>query len=62
MDKGSSIVHSLPTHIDNLNQVEESVNISKFTMYHVFHDLITDLSHEPPELRETLLSDEYDTK
>ena len=51
---------SVPKHIDNLNQVEESVNISKFTMYHDFDVLIRDLSHEPPELRETLLSDDYD--
>ena len=53
---------SVPEHIGNLNQAEESVNISKFTMYHDFADLITDLSHESPELRETLLSDVYDIK
>ena len=53
---------SVPKHIDDLNQVEESVNISKFTMYHDFDVLIRDLSYEPPELRETLLSDEYDIK
>ena len=31
-------------------------------MYHDFDDLITDLSYDPPELRETLLSDVYDIK
>ena len=50
---------SIPKHIDNLNQTEESVNITEFTMYHDFDDLIRDLSHEPPELRESILSDEY---
>ena len=50
---------SVPKHIDNLNQTEESVNITEFTMYHDFDDLIRDLSHEPPELRESILSDEY---
>ena len=50
---------SLPKHIDNLNQTKESVNITEFTMYHDFDDLIRDLSHEPPELRESILSDEY---
>ena len=53
---------SLPKHMNNLNQTEESVNITKFTMYHDFDDLITDLSHENSELRETLLSDEYNVK
>ena len=50
---------SVPKHMNNLNQTEESVNITKFTMYHDFDDLIRDLSHEPPELRESILSDEY---
>ena len=35
------------------------MNISKFTKCHDFDDFITDQSHEPPELRETLLSDKY---
>ena len=50
---------SVPKHIDNLNQTEESVNITEFTMYHDFDDLIRDLSRQPPKLRESILSDEY---
>ena len=50
---------SVPKHIDNLDQTEESVNITEFTMYHDFDDLIRDLSRQPPKLRESILSDEY---
>ena len=35
------------------------MNISKFMEYHDFDDFITDQSHEPPKLRQTLLSDKY---